>query len=93
MWYDGVLVSGVPHPVVSQSYRSLVVDESVLSGNSAILKCVIPSFVADFVTVTSWHEENFDQRFLPSLTIGTHRFCGFTGVQSLSFFLAYREVH
>ncbi|XP_074032194.1 cell adhesion molecule Dscam1-like [Leptinotarsa decemlineata] len=29
-------------------------DESVLKGNTAIFKCHIPSFVSDFVYVTSW---------------------------------------
>ena len=34
-----------------------MVTEYVIKGNSAILKCQIPSFVADFVTVASWVEE------------------------------------
>lgn len=32
-------------------------DESILRGNSAILKCHIPSFVADFIVVDSWVED------------------------------------
>ncbi|KAF2352106.1 Immunoglobulin-like domain, partial [Trinorchestia longiramus] len=48
---------GVHCTVVTSEYRTLVVDESVLRGNSAILKCLIPSFVADFVAVGSWFEE------------------------------------
>ncbi|XP_050693602.1 cell adhesion molecule Dscam2-like isoform X49 [Eriocheir sinensis] len=40
--------------VVTQDYKTRVHDEDVLKGNSAILKCVIPSFVADFVSVQSW---------------------------------------
>lgn len=40
--------------MVAQEYTSRVHDEDVLKGNSAILKCVIPSFVADFVSVQSW---------------------------------------
>lgn len=28
--------------------------EYVIRGNSAILKCSVPSFVADFITVESW---------------------------------------
>lgn len=31
--------------------------EYVMRGNSAILKCTIPSFVADFVNVVSWIDE------------------------------------
>ncbi|GBP44660.1 Hemicentin-2 [Eumeta japonica] len=40
--------------VVSQSYAVNLMEEYVLRGNAAILKCHIPSFVAEFVTVTSW---------------------------------------
>lgn len=31
--------------------------EYVIRGNSAVLKCSIPSFVADFVRVDSWIDE------------------------------------
>lgn len=31
--------------------------EYVIKGNSAILKCSIPSFVSDFVKVESWIDE------------------------------------
>ena len=31
--------------------------EYVIRGNSAILKCSIPSFVSDFVRVESWIDE------------------------------------
>lgn len=40
--------------VVHQFYKTRVIDEYVLNGNSAILKCLIPSFIADFISVTSW---------------------------------------
>ena len=43
--------------VVPQSYTVNVMDEAVLRGNTAILKCHIPSFVADFVFVSSWVED------------------------------------
>ncbi|XP_017132752.1 Down syndrome cell adhesion molecule-like protein Dscam2 isoform X39 [Drosophila elegans] len=43
--------------VVPQSYTVNVMDESILRGNSAILKCHIPSFVADFIVVDSWVED------------------------------------
>ncbi|XP_070066221.1 cell adhesion molecule Dscam1 isoform X22 [Drosophila virilis] len=48
--------------VVSQHYEEDIHKAFVIRGNSAILKCDIPSFVADFVNVISWHtdqEENF----------------------------------
>lgn len=40
--------------VVRQSYEPRVTDEDVLRGNSAIVKCTIPSFVADYVHVMDW---------------------------------------
>lgn len=40
--------------VVAQPYETRVSDEFVIRGNAAILKCSIPSFVADFVTVQAW---------------------------------------
>lgn len=43
--------------VVQQQYESEVNNEYVIRGNSAILKCSIPSFVADFVSVISWQDE------------------------------------
>lgn len=40
--------------MVHQSYEPRVIDEDVLRGNSAIVKCTIPSFVADYVHVVDW---------------------------------------
>lgn len=40
--------------VVQQFYQSRVIDEFVLRGNTGILKCLVPSFVADFVQVETW---------------------------------------
>lgn len=42
--------------VVSQPYTINVMEENVLRGNSAIMKCHIPSFVSDFVHVSTWIE-------------------------------------
>jgi len=44
-------------PVVQQFYESEVNNEYVIRGNAAVLKCSIPSFVADFVQVVSWQDE------------------------------------
>lgn len=41
-------------PVVAQHYASEIVSEYVIRGNNAILKCNIPAFVADFVSVINW---------------------------------------
>ncbi|XP_026315579.1 Down syndrome cell adhesion molecule-like protein Dscam2 isoform X12 [Hyposmocoma kahamanoa] len=40
--------------VVSQTYTVNLMEENVLRGNAAILKCHIPSFVTEYVTVSSW---------------------------------------
>lgn len=40
--------------VVHQSYEAEADNEYVIRGNSVIMKCEIPSFVADFVSVTHW---------------------------------------
>ena len=39
--------------------------EYVMRGNAAILKCTIPSFVADFVQVVAWIDEE-EREYLPS---------------------------
>lgn len=44
--------------VVTQRYEVNVMDEYVLRGNTAIIKCHIPSFVADFVVVSSWQDSD-----------------------------------
>lgn len=41
-------------PVVSQAYDVKFWEEYVLRGNAAILKCQIPSFVSEYVSVSSW---------------------------------------
>lgn len=43
--------------MVQQFYQSEVNNEYVIRGNSAVLRCSIPSFVNDFVTVLSWQDE------------------------------------
>lgn len=40
--------------VVSQFYITEAENEYVIRGNAAILKCKIPSFVADFVLLEAW---------------------------------------
>ncbi|KAK7868985.1 hypothetical protein R5R35_013907 [Gryllus longicercus] len=50
--------------VVTQRYEVNVMDEHVLRGNTAIIKCHIPSFVADFVSVFSWLENEHMEIFL-----------------------------
>ena len=40
--------------VAIQPYRVVVPEEQVILGNDVFLKCNIPSFEADFVSVSSW---------------------------------------
>lgn len=40
--------------VVSQAYTVNILEESVLRGNAAILKCHISTFVTEYVSVSSW---------------------------------------
>jgi hypothetical protein len=43
---------------VLQSYESEVGNEYVIRGNSALLKCGIPSYVADLVQVGAWLDDH-----------------------------------
>lgn len=55
--------------VVNQYYEAEVVSEYVIKGNTAVLKCNIPSFVADFVKVEAWIGSDGSE-FLPADTFG-----------------------
>lgn len=44
--------------MVSQSYTANVWEEHVIRGNSALLKCQVPAFVADFVSISAWLADN-----------------------------------
>lgn len=44
--------------MVNQFYKAEILTEYVIRGNTAVLKCSIPSFVADFVHVESWIDED-----------------------------------
>ena len=41
---------------VNQEYITGVHEEYVVRGNNALLKCSVPSFVADLISVVSWHD-------------------------------------
>ncbi|KAK1126119.1 hypothetical protein K0M31_004760 [Melipona bicolor] len=58
--------------VVGQRYAVNVMDEHVLRGNAAIIKCHIPSFVAEFVEVDSWIEDEKTEIY-PSTDYGRIR--------------------
>lgn len=44
--------------VVSQFYITEAENEYVIKGNAAVVKCKIPSFVADFVQIEAWVDED-----------------------------------
>lgn len=54
LYFDSSVRSHFFPTVVAQFYETRVVDEFVLRGNSVIMKCNLPSFVADFVNVEAW---------------------------------------
>lgn len=47
--------------VVNQFYDAEIIKEYVMRGNSAIVKCSIPSFVADFVHVVAWVDDEGEE--------------------------------
>ena len=49
--------------VVTQDYVTDVPKVFVINGNSALLKCVIPSIVADFISVESWTDDAENEFF------------------------------
>jgi hypothetical protein len=44
----------LPFKVIHQFFEIRVIDEFVLLKNAAIIKCLVPSFLSDFVQVISW---------------------------------------
>lgn len=55
--------------MVSQPYSASFLEEHLIRGNSAIMKCHLPAFVGDFVSVVAWTDGhstityNDDNRF------------------------------
>ncbi|GIY86461.1 uncharacterized protein CDAR_451981 [Caerostris darwini] len=44
--------------MVRQGYQVQVYDEFVIRGNTAVLRCQVPSVVRDYVIVTTWERED-----------------------------------
>lgn len=63
--FNDILLSAV----LKQKYDVHVDDEYVISGNTAVLKCKIPSYVADYVIVTSWVQDDVINIY-PNMDIG-----------------------
>ena len=56
--------------VVIQSYESEADNEYVIRGNSVVMKCEIPSYVADFVFVDLWMDSEGQNYYPNSEEIG-----------------------
>lgn len=52
-----VITENIWISVVNQFYKAEILTEYVIRGNTAVLKCSIPSFVADYVYVESWMDD------------------------------------
>ena len=49
--------------VAGQQYNAYCAPEEIISGNDAIFKCNIPSFVSDFVAISSWVDSEGNEYF------------------------------
>ena len=59
---------------IVQNYDTNVYGEDVMIGNDVLLKCNIPSYVADFLTVASWVSSEGDEISPNPNTFGNERF-------------------
>ena len=67
--YQRIIIDVFPlifscNTVVTQDYETDLLKAFVIHGNDALLKCEIPSFVADFVSVESWIDNKHNQYFI-----------------------------
>ena len=73
--------------VVSQDYVARVHEIDVILGNAALLKCEIPSFVIDFVSVINWVDNEGAEHFITENTgiflKTTLKECGFEHTSKL----------
>ena len=52
------ILSGLCFAAVNQEYETDVGKEYVIVGNNGLMKCDVPSFVADLVRVASWEDSS-----------------------------------
>ncbi|XP_055679736.1 cell adhesion molecule Dscam2 isoform X1 [Lutzomyia longipalpis] len=67
----GAIISREVHVkgVVNQKYTVQVHDEYVMTGNTAVLKCQVPSYMSDYVMVTAWVQDS-GMHLYPNTDIG-----------------------
>lgn len=58
--------------MVEQFYQTRVIDEFVLRGNTGILKCMVPSFVSDFVNIIEWVSDDGSKYSINENNMGIH---------------------
>lgn len=58
--------------VVKQHYDVMVRDAYVLGGNTAVLRCEIPAFVRDHISITSWIQDSSFNIFPSPYSEGKH---------------------
>ena len=49
------------HSAVSQDYTTKAEDEYVIRGNDVLMKCKIPSFVSDYISVVGWIDNDLKE--------------------------------
>ena len=65
--------------VIAQTYTTDAHKTYVILGNSALIKCEIPSFVADFVSVISWVDNKGAEYFPNHIGINNNYYPIITG--------------
>lgn len=58
---------------MNQFYKAEILTEYVIRGNTAVLKCSIPSFVADYVAVEAWIADDGTQLLASNQDYGNFR--------------------
>ena len=59
--------------MTSQIYKTSSHEEYIIVGNDALMKCVIPSFVADFVSVIQWEDSEGNAYVKDSTIMGNEQ--------------------
>ena len=68
------LFAFISFSVVTQDYQTELVSEHIILGNDVLFKCLIPSFVSDFVSVEVWIDSEANA-FYPSSKYGKIASC------------------
>ena len=51
------------HKVAAQNYDTDINKEYVIKGNAAILKCVLPSYLSDYLQIISWKVDDEEMNY------------------------------